>query len=459
MMKNKNKKLLLLIAVTFALSTAVMSADLSCGIVLNNNNLATNKIRGWPSYVAMGSVTTADESIGEALAKTPVDAIFKYAGENGAGDRGHISDLKAEQQTLAQARYIEMNNEDHHKVMPVFVVYTSEGNNGADISNDNNLKIHYINLMNYALYLENQRDYHHKYPASIILNPDFLGTLEQSKSHAMLKPTTKVDVNKMVDSALQYLKLPANHPVFEDNGRGYVQSINWIIHNFAPHVPFGWQENTWSVSSAHWIFSMQNNEIKDKVSQPVIDFINSFGVYQGPFKPDFIVFDRYERDDLYEGNSAWFYNHQNWQNYLTYVNQVSRGLGVPAILWQIPGGHLITKNDSSKLPINHVSTAPDFFFGDERCNLKNIHPAVLNSGIMKVDKHISVKQHLAEDPDSDWTKSNMNLAARNNVAAILWGGGLTTAVAPLGSNGDDHGWLADKIQDYYKNPTSTSLQL
>ena len=37
--------------------------------------------------------------------------------------------------------------------------------------------------------------------------------------------------------------------------------------------------------------------------------------------------------------------------------------------------------------------------------------------------------------------------------AILWGGGNTTNVIKNFSNTDDHGWLANKIIDYYKNPT------
>ena len=51
----------------------------------------TKQIPGWPTYLAMGTVTNDAPSVAVALAKTPVDAIFKYAGNNGAGDRGVIT--------------------------------------------------------------------------------------------------------------------------------------------------------------------------------------------------------------------------------------------------------------------------------------------------------------------------------------------------------------------------------
>jgi hypothetical protein len=55
----------------------------------------------------------------------------------------------------------------------------------------------------------------------------------------------------------------------------------------------------------------------------------------------------------------------------------------------------------------------------------------------------------------NWGKNNSKLtkAAASNVFAILWGGGNTTNVIKNFSNTDDHGWLANKIINYYKNPT------
>ena len=40
----------------------------------------------------------------------------------------------------------------------------------------------------------------------------------------------------------------------------------------------------------------------------------------------------------------------------------------------------------------------------------------------------------------------------HNIVAILWGGGSTVSVVPIGTNGDDNYWLANKIKGYYQHP-------
>jgi hypothetical protein len=44
------------------------------------------------------------------------------------------------------------------------------------------------------------------------------------------------------------------------------------------------------------------------------------------------------------------------------------------------------------------------------------------------------------------------LAAKNNVFAILWGGGTTTGVIQNFQNTNDNGWLKGKINTYQLNP-------
>ncbi len=36
-----------------------------------------------------------------------------------------------------------------------------------------------------------------------------------------------------------------------------------------------------------------------------------------------------------------------------------------------------------------------------------------------------------------------------NVFSILWGGGSTISITTIHSNGEDGGWLADKMVEYY----------
>ena len=72
-------------------------------------------------------------------------------------------------------------------------------------------------------------------------------------------------------------------------------------------------------------------------------------VYNGKYKPDFLVFDRYEMDDSAAYGVGYWYNARDWNNYLTFVQQISSGLGnQPVMLWQIHGGHIQTQAEVSK---------------------------------------------------------------------------------------------------------------
>lgn len=63
-------------------------------------------------------------------------------------------------------------------------------------------------------------------------------------------------------------------------------------------------------------------------------------------------------------------------------------------------------------------------------------------------------QYQGKPNNYDWSKDNgkLKLAAKNNVFAILWGGGETTSVIKNFKNNDDNGWLAGKIKNYLANP-------
>lgn len=416
-----------------------------------------NSVPGWPNYLAMGTVTNNAPSVGNNLAKTPVDAIFKYAGNDGAGDPGIITDLTTEKNTVAQARFIEANSANHHAVMPVLVVYTIQLSGGMvtdDVTNDSLLRAHYINLINYCNYFQSQKDSTHPHPATIILNPDFLGMMQQNKYWSPLQPSTPVNVNQQLIAALNQANVKTTPPKFENNLLGYIQSLNWIVRAVSPDVAFGWQENVWAKDSATWVHTLTPQQVVTDQANSVTEYIKQLGVYDGPYKPDFIAFDRYERDDFYIANTAWFYNRHDWYNYLTFVNSISRGLNTPAMLWQIPGGHMLTKNETSSLTLEHVATAPDFFFGDSKIGQNfqtTLAASVLNFSVT-VPQLESAGTYLASDKNSDWSQSELQTAIDSNVFAILWGGGSTTGVAPIGTNGDDGGWLAAKIQTYYKNP-------
>ncbi|NEP01511.1 MAG: hypothetical protein F6K58_23215 [Symploca sp. SIO2E9] len=233
-----------------------------------------------------------------------------------------------------------------------------------------------------------------------------------------------------------------------------------LIRAIAPDITFGWQVNLWAGGSALWTHdTLSDQEINDNYSQPLVNFWNAQEVYTGEFKPDFIVFDKYERDSLGSPyrQLGYAFNANDWLNYMVYAKQISEAFGVPCMYWQIPGGHMpLVGEDTSIVEDNHCALAPDFFFGNPGIgtDISNISPAVLeldlDSGIY--NGAATVEEYLNQTPDYNWSNSQLEQLAKNKVFAILWGGGSTTSIAPIGTNGDDDGWLADKVKDYYNAP-------
>jgi hypothetical protein len=82
-----------------------------------------------------------------------------------------------------------------------------------------------------------------------------------------------------------------------------------------------------------------------------------------------------------------------------------------------------------------------------RSDVRNI---ALNPAVY--DGAASVNSLLSQTPNYDWSVSRLRHAAYSNVFAILWGGGSTTAVVPIATNGSgDNGWLKNKVVSYQSN--------
>ena len=115
-------------------------------------------------------------------------------------------------------------------------------------------------------------------------------------------------------------------PMFEDNIQGYFQSINYVIKTIGEcKIPFGYQENVWAAGSGLWVFE-EAGEFDTAANQgaEVIDFINNLELYTGPWKPDFIAFDRYERDCFGPAaitSYAWTAKH--WDRYLDFCKIIA----------------------------------------------------------------------------------------------------------------------------------------
>ena len=279
-------------------------------------------------------------------------------------------------------------------------------------------------------------------------------------------------------------------PLFKAGFDGWVQANNWLIRTFSPvgQVTFGWQDNMWAVGSGYWLHAdLTNDAIAGIYSKPLAAWLSknapsTVGSGALAASPDYFVFDRYETDDSAGAGEATLYNARSWDNYLTAVWQVSAKFdGIATMLWQIPGSHIPYAGEANPELYNNTpgqyvfSTAPVYFFGDKKlqADLGNIvagsgsttnsevgnYPMNCGATAYNCASGSDYRQYLLAykgQPDNfDWGRNNKKLkfaAGKAHVFAILWGGGNTTSVIKNFSNTDDHGWLAGKIIDYYKNP-------
>ncbi len=436
-------------------------------VTYTSSSLFPFSVSGFPEYLSHGTITSASASI-DGNFNSPLDVIFKYSGIDGAGDRGKIPSMIPAQNTVEQARRLE-SNQSGRKVLPVMVHYTANASGGGsleaikDLDENQNLYFHYRNLIQEIKTLLSYEDADHPVPGAFVISPDLIGAIQQDVifgNHHDIT-TMQIDVNEDILQAFQDENIDTSTlPTFGEDLKGYFQSINYLIRFVGEcKIPFGYQENVWAGGSALWVFE-NANEANDAVSEaiPVADFINDLELYTGEWKPDFIAFDRYERDCFGPDailNYAWGAKH--WDKYLTFCKEIAERIGdIPIMLWQIPAGHMVTTDETTtNYSISgHSSAAAPYFLGDDRIgtNLNNIHPDVRN--IPLTSGHYdanSVGELLSKDGGYDWSTSNLQRLADMKVFSILWGGGSTTGIAAIGTNGDDDGWMANKITAYYDN--------
>lgn len=534
-----------------------------------NVNASSGIVPGWPNYIAMGTVTLNQCTTTGSDPSThcndeqphPVDAVFKYAGFTGKGDRGYIPFPGAVRGTLKFAGQMAIKDQiDQRPVRPVMVQYTANySNDGQTIGTDdfalNNMAKNLINLsLNAAILSQGAQTWQsNSVYGSIILNPDALGYIQQNSmlSSINARLASRPDaVNLAVARAMNFMDTPVswnnqtfypygvtatatpaqialsipagtwtpdptsaatwpadsvwypnaamgvtgrnpNAPDFANNFSGWVQANNWLIQHYgSQNITFGWQENLWANGSSDWVRNtdpaMSNYEttIASAVSNPVIDFLSSQQIYTGMYKPNFVVLDRYEMDDTNAGPYDWFFNDTAWKNMFTFSGQISAGLTggnghVPVMLWQMPGGHIQTAATSEPDQRDgYGATLTNYLFGDSNLILDSEHHITNLSNYWSTLAALPASNYYSlfynytgscaikscspvnflQMNGYDWSANNGNLqklAQQSHVFAILWGGGQTTGVNVIYPNtvGSDGEWLANKIVDYYANPT------
>ncbi|MGY3687675.1 hydrogenase expression protein [Vibrio coralliilyticus] len=423
-------------------------------------------VKGFPDFVANGTVTNDSEQATQEIGATRVDAIFKYAGLSGSGDPDVILPKDGLPLHTTYANAQTASGISGKPVLPVMVVYTANASGGAswgDLKDNNLLYKHYATFITQATAAQEYARGDGSSPMSFVLNPDFLGELQKNPSDVeMLSVSGSVEVNNQLARALEYMEEtygyqpPVEIPQFEDTLKGYIASLNFIMNAFAEDVTYGWQINLWAVGSANWIHTSEDQS--EAKGQEVAEFIASLDVYSGTYTPDYIVFDKYERDGFgSEAIANYAYNATSWTRYLSYVKTISDGADSPAMIWQIPGGHMPTKEEGNDLiSVEHEASGGSYFMGDARIStdISTIRAGLLDKALSAeiYNGASNVGELLAKDNGYDWSRMAMHDLPKSNVFSIFWGGGSTTAVVSIGSNGTDNGWLDGKVDAYAQSP-------
>ena len=280
-------------------------------------NLGTKaKVQDMPNYIAMGTITVADDAgyATNQLNSQKLDISFHYEG-NGAGDRGHFADepysgnnysyIPEVHRMAEQARAVTTTT--GHQLIAAEVFYTIDFSDGAwaisqDTEVDDNLTRHIYNLMIESQLM--QKEYDNGQPMILFLNPDSVWSFQGcslnycpsawKKGLALPVATTLVAApNLITDFDVAIDRMVANEHLTQEQANIYkiniqtaiplpssnlrdtyglpeiVQTYNFIVKSFAPNVPFGWGLNaydnanpqmnpkgqyaSWETSAISWI--------------------------------------------------------------------------------------------------------------------------------------------------------------------------------------------------------------
>lgn len=147
--------------------------------------------------------------------------------------------------------------------------------------------------------------------------------------------------------------------------------------------------------------------------------------------------------------AQWFFNADQWNNYLLLVKSLSDGLGgTKVMLWQIPQGHVngsttLSGRDLTNTNANFEDSATSYFFGDSftATGGRFAHFAgnqATDAGVSVVGSTITWGEH-------------MTLARQSGAMSVLFGAGLgvSTRGSPTPGGGiNDHNFWYDKATGY-----------
>jgi hypothetical protein len=265
-------------------------------------------------------------------------------------------------------------------MVPFFVFYNIPANTGEsyaiDLKHINSLRYMTAYYSNLQLFLKRAQEVMQGELYGIVVEPDFLGYMQQSG------------------------KQPREITTCEGTLVNTVSNINAVIaqkkasgHN----ILFGWQLNVWADNASNekdgtirrtddlgW--EKGREAIAQAAAKTANYALNAGALTHGA---DFLVVDKYGLDGraiVWKQNqkgewykeidaSKYFWNNDHWMNYLLFVKTISEVSQKKVLLWQLPVGHI---NSSTAISARTQQRFPDlanihtkwedsctsFFFGD-----------------------------------------------------------------------------------------------
>ena len=436
------------------------------GVTVRN---ADGTLPGWPSTVALGSVS---EDTPSNLAfwrsyESPVQnkqMDIRYIYLNGGPVNGWRTWSSVDGERLTT--YIRESQK--LGVIPYFVWYNipdggeSYTTDLQHIQDPAYMKAYFTDL---KFTLETIKSQSSDWPVGLLLEPDFLGYMMQNsgKTPDQISAVTSA----VYDSGL----LNANtDPAFANNVSGLVKAINFSIHKITPAIRFGWQVNLWAspntpgngiikaTDTMGWAAGRQ--KIADTANS-IADYYKSAGILDSG--ANFVSIDKYGLDAGAQNgaaanpaNSTWFWNADHWSNYLLFAKTLHTNTNLPITLWQLPVGHIngtTTTNpydvsgkftDLNNTTQHYEDSAPSYFFGDTFTTTAS--RASYFGTNMAGDPDVSVSGTTVS-----WNE-HINEALSSGITTLLFGAGVGDSTTSVGTPPTDGYWWITKAEAYLKNP-------
>lgn len=440
-------------------STLTVAKDGSTQLNLELVKGANLHVKGFPDVLSFGGLADLTPTNADDFVAARASSVFKYAGNDGAGDSGtFLTDNPATRRTIQLARDIEAKLGDGSSVLPIMISYTvnlSLGDIYKKLQDTTGLMHSFANLILSLNICNTFIDQDHPVPAGFIVNADFLGEGQKENLVDYAMP-----VREPLQGALDHWNVEATIPdSIEETFAGYTLAVNWLVRTVAPTATFGWQVNIWGGGTSTWIYDSGPGDQQplDQAKQTA-DYIKQLGTYaSGDYTPDFLAVDRYEADDwtVRAYVPGYFYGPWEWDRYYDFVRYLGLELQVPVAPWQIPTSHapLVMDAVASDFDAQHWGTGGSYLLGDADVgsDIDNINPTVLdlqlNATLIKAKTAREVWQR---GEPFDLTQPAYRDFPLRGIFTVLLGGGSTTGIISTVGNAGE--WVAGRLRAYADNP-------